>query len=279
MILNPVVMTTTSGKFNPVATDRYYTDSDEDGQCEANEGVRYNRFKEKFMIRLYKTVDPNCTDKCDLKQPLELIHPQARVYIHINGFSQDTLKKGAGGKYEKGNLWLFDHIALLKTPDGDYNANGRKYPAVQFWDPAYQSYYEDLLKDFAAELKKYPEIYPYVSLVRAQFNAFNHEDGSVGSGDSLCKAFNSTEACVDYIYDHRNYDAATRFNQSLKKTFYQDGNTQKYYYAEANDYHAWVAATYHKYFKDDPKLNAEIVIKPFPTDKLLSPEWVYDCVF
>ena len=264
-------------KKNPLS-GRYYADDNGNGVCENSEGSGHNRFKEIFMERLYKKVDPSCRQNCDFKQPLELIHPQARVYIHINGLGPDTLQYNSiTAKYEKRNYWLFNAVALLRTPDGDYNVNGRAYPSVQFWDPEYKDYYQDLLVDFATELKNYGEIYPYISFVRAQLNAFNAESGD--PEDGRCEAFATVEACVDYGYNYENYDPETRYNAGLAKEYYVDTkNQQYYYYREANDYHEWVAKTYFDIFKNDPdgKLQAEIVLKPFPADEHFTPPPVVD---
>jgi hypothetical protein len=264
-------------KRNPLS-GRFYADDDGDGVCEDNEGSSSNRFKERFMERLYKRIDPACKQNCDFKRPLELLRPEARVYIHINGLGPDTLQfNSLTGKYEKRAFWLFNTVALLRTPDGDYNVNGRRYPSVQFWDPEYQEHYQDLLVDFATELKKYDEIYPYVSFVRAQLNAFNAESGN--PEDGRCELFASVKECVDYGYNFENYDPETRYNAALAKEYYIDTrNQQQYYYREANDYHEWVAKTYFDLFKNDPdgKLQAEIVIKPFPADEDFTPPPIED---
>ena len=264
---------------NP-SSGRYYRDDDEDGVCESHEGPTYNKFKYAFMERLYEKVDPACTWNCEFKQPLELVHPDARVYIQVDGPGPDTLQYNrTTGKYEKKDYWLFDQVALLRTPDGDYNVNGREYPSVQFWAPQYKAYYRDLLQDLATELKRYDEIYPYVSFVRAQLNAFNNESGSpYGSSNNLCHALATMGECADYVYDHENYDPATRYHVSLAKEYYSDTQNQRYYYYKgANDYHEWIAKTYFDIFKNDPdgKLDAEIALKPRPTDRYFTPSPVY----
>ncbi len=266
---------------NP-SSGRYYQDYDGDGVCGADEGPTFNRFKEEFLERLYQKVEPDCQSNCEFKQPLELLSPQARVYLQINGLGPETLVlNDVSGQYEKGPFWMFDEIALLRTPDGDYNVNGRAYPSVQFWAPNYKADYQDLLEDYAAELKNYPEIYPYVSLVRAQFNAFNEEAGfsTDGYDGNWCAAFETTDECVDYTFNHESYDPETRYNVSLAKEYYLDeDNVQHYYYREANDYHEWVGDTYFNIFKNDPdgKLRTEIAMKFYPTDTYFTPPTVYD---